>query len=165
MNFGNKSKAFVVGISVVALGLLASPSASANYPPGLPEPTVNVPNNPPVAATVSNQVTIVNQKVAESTPVEAVKKEPTERMGVAPKPGVPVGDPIALRTRGLDAGGTYIVKIRTKFGKYSTLGSVIGNDAGTGRLPVFEVSQNGVYIIAMTNVQTGETIYIKVEAR
>jgi hypothetical protein len=86
-------------------------------------------------------------------------------MGSAPKPKVETGEPVALRTRGLTAGATYIVKIKRVGGSYATLGSVIANSAGAGRLPVFEVGRTGTYVLAITNVQTGATVYQKVVAR
>jgi hypothetical protein len=80
---------------------------------------------------------------------------------------------VALEVPGLDVGGTYIVEVRRSAlnsftgkpqntgGLYETAGSVIGV-TGTSPLPVLRFTEPGDYVIAMTNVQTGQVLYLKV---
>ena len=142
---------------------IAAPAGAANYAPGLPAATPGVPNNPPAAAPVAPAVTTVSQSVADDTRARVMKRPSTPAMGEAPKVRRKINKPIALVANGLTAGATYQVYIKKNGQEYGLLGSVIGSEFSA--LPVFEVSRAGTYTIAMKNVQTGATQYIKVRAR
>ena len=165
MKFSTKLAA--IGASAaLAVTVLATGTATAvdvNYAPGLPAPEAGVPNNPPAASPVVQGVVLVDASVAASTPPSVMEKPPTPKIGGAPKPKVKRGQPVALVTKGLTPGATYVVQIKKKGGEYGTLGSVVGGADGS-TLPVFRPATKGTYIIAMTNVQTGATTYIKVKA-
>ena len=122
-----------------------------------------MPNNPPAAAPIIPTVTLVDQSVADNTPARVMRREPATTLAEAPRVRTTVGQPIALVAPGLTPGATYVVSVKQPGGEYGTLGSVIGGPFAT--LPVFEASRRGTIIVAMTNVQTGETVYLKVRVR
>lgn len=143
--------------------LIAPPASAANYAPGLPEPVAGEPNNPPASYRVTPAVVVVDSKVARETGVTE-RLDVKNRIGQAAKPEIERGDPVALVARGLIPGARYIAQIKRKGGSYGTLGSIIALPNGTGDVPVFRVDRGGVYIIAITNVATGATQYLKVTA-
>ena len=138
MKFSTKLAA--IGASAaLAVTVLATGTATAvdvNYAPGLPAPQAGVPNNPPAASPVVQGVVLVDASVAASTPPSVMEKPPTPKIGGAPKPKVKRGQPVALVTKGLTPGATYVVQIKKKGGEYGTLGSVVGGaDGSPPRLP------------------------------
>ena len=155
--------AIVASGALAASIVIAAPVGAVNYAPGLPPAQPGVPNNPPTAAPIIPSVTLVDQSVADNTPARVMRREPAERIGAAPRVPARVGQPVALVAPGLTPGATYVVSVKQPRGEYGTLGSVIGGPFAT--LPVFEASRRGTIIVAMTNVQTGETQYIKVRVR
>ena len=161
-----QSIAIVSSAAALALGMLLAPPASAdfNYAPGLPAPTAGVPNNPPKAAPVTEDVVLVRESVAARTEPIDVKRSPSSRIGRAPfpTPETKVGRPVALVTQGLIPGTTYVVQIKRKGGTYGTLGSMVATTTGQGTLPVFRPTSKGVYILAIIDQKTGTTTYIKV---
>lgn len=160
------SKVAAVGASTALIVGLTAGSAAAldtNYAPGLPAPVAGEPNNPPTAAPVAQNVVTVSAAVAQATKPSVMKKEPTDRMKGAPKVKVKRNRPVKLVTDGLTPGATYVVSIKPVGGEYGTLGSVVGGADGSV-LPAFRVDKKGEYVVAVTNVQTGETMYIKVKA-
>lgn len=150
----------------MAAGLMGAPSALAeNYAPGLPPAAPGVPNNPPAAATIVPGVVLVNQSVAERTPARTMQQPPTVRIGAAPKAPARVGTPISLVVQNAAPGSTWVVLVKRKGGRYSTLGSTVANSAGQAVLPVFRSNTRGIVIMALRNVQTGEVRYVKTNVR
>lgn len=88
---------------------------------------------------------------------------PGNRIGDAPKVRAQAGDPVALVATGLTPGNPYVVYIKQPGGDYGTLGTVIGSTFSA--LPVFEASRRGTVVLAMKDVVTGATQYIKVRVR
>jgi len=142
---------------------LAAPASAQNYAPGLPEPTQGVPNNPPASAPVVATVTLVSSSVADNTPARVMRKPVGNRIGAAPKVRAFPLTPIPLVVNGLENGSRYLVFIKRPGEEYGTLGTVIGSPFSA--LPVFEVSRPGIAVIAMKDVVTGETRYVKVRVR
>lgn len=145
--------------------IVAAPASAINYAPGLPPAAPGVPNNPPAAAPIVPTVTLVDQATAEQATTRQMTKAPSERLRGAPRVRAKAGDPIALSANGLTPGATYVISVKRRGGEYGTLGSVVGTAGGTGTMPVFEASRAGVYVLALTNVATGEVQYIKVRVR
>lgn len=158
-----KIAALVASGALAASMAIAGPASAANYAPGLPPAQPGVPNNPPAAAPIIPTVTLVDQSTADNTEARVMRRDPATSLKEAPRVRATVGEPVALVVPGLTAGGTYVVSVKQPGGEYGTLGSVIGGPFAT--LPVFEASRAGTIIVAMTNVQTGETQYIKVNVR
>jgi len=142
---------------------LAAPASAQNYAPGLPEPTQGVPNNPPAAAPIVPTVVLVPAAVADNTLARVMRNPVGNRIGAAPKVRATVSTPIPLVVNGLENGSRYLVVIKRPGEEYGTLGTVIGSPFSA--LPVFEVSRPGTTVIAMLDVVTGETRYIKVRVR
>ena len=150
------------GALAASIGL-AAPASAQNYAPGLPPAQQGIPNNPPTPAPIIPTVILVSATVADSTPPRVMSNPPGNRIGAAPKVRAQRGDPVGLVATGLTTGNPYVVYIKQPGGDYGTLGTVIGSPFSA--LPVFEASRRGTVVLAMKDVVTGETRYIKVRVR
>ena len=161
------------GALTASLGL-ASPASAQNYAPGLPEPEPGLPNNPPAAAPIIPTVTLEAQNVAADAPPRVMRQAPGNRIGEAPRVRARTNRPIALvvtgetasswsNVPGLTPGSRYLVLIKQPGEEYGTLGTVVGSPFAA--LPVFEASRPGLLIVALQDVRTLETFYIKVRVR
>ena len=139
---------------------LAAPASAQNYAPGLPPAQQGVPNNPPASAPIVDTVTLVPASVADNTPARVMRNPVGNRIGAAPKVRATRSTAVNLVVNGLEIGSRYIVFVKRPGEEYGTLGTVIGSPFSV--LPVFEVSRPGIAVLAMKDVVTGETKYVKV---
>ena len=151
---------------------LAAPANAQNYAPGLPDPVPGVPNNPPAAAPVAPTVTLESSQVAADATPRVMRQAPGDRIGAAPLVFARTNTPIPLvvtgqttstwsNVPGLTPGSRYLVLVKQTGGQYGTLGTVVGSSFAA--LPVFEVSRPGRIVVALQDVRTLETFYIKVD--
>mgnify|MGYP000152492843 FL=1 len=162
MDFKKFAGVAAAGALAASIGL-ASPASAQNYAPGLPPAQQGVPNNPPAAAPIVPTVVLVPAAVADNEPARVMRNPVGNRIGAAPKVRGTVSTPIPLVVNGLENGSRYLVFIKRPGEEYGTLGTVIGSPFSA--LPVFEVSRPGTTVIAMKDVVTGETRYVKVRVR
>ena len=149
------------GALAASIGL-AAPASAQNYAPGLPPAEQGIPNNPPTSAPIVPTVTLVDEQSAVAAqPPRLMLNPPGDRIGAAPVVFAQRGAPIPLVAIDLEPGARYWVFIKRPGEDYGTLGTVIGSSWSA--LPVFSVSRDSRVVVALKNVATGATKYIKID--
>jgi hypothetical protein len=134
---------------------------------------VNGPNNPPnpIRPVVTPQFTLVSSAVADRTPPRRFVAPATAKIGDSPRadrrvdgrlvPVYRVGQVVRLVAL-VQADTTYRVQYRLKRGGYVDVGTATSDSTGAMSLPAFRPARPGLYVVAMTNVETGQTLYVRV---